>query len=59
MTQARAALANIVQVLAAAGALPVHVARMTWYVTDMREYIASWSRLGEAIARSWGRIILR
>jgi enamine deaminase RidA (YjgF/YER057c/UK114 family) len=46
VTQAKAALANIVEVLAAAGALPVHVARMTWYVTDMREYMASWSRLG-------------
>ena len=32
--QARQALANIVAVLAEAGARPEHIARMTWYVTD-------------------------
>ena len=54
VTQAKAALANIVEVLAAAGALPVHVARMTWYVTDMQEYIASWSHLGSAYREVMG-----
>jgi len=44
--QAQAALANVMEVLAAGGALPVHMARMTWYVTDMREYMSSWPRLG-------------
>lgn len=44
--QARQALANIVAVLDAAGARPEHIARMTWYVTDKREYLASLKALG-------------
>ena len=52
--QAKAALANVVEVLAAAGALPVHMARMTWYVTDIREYMSSWSRLGAAYREVMG-----
>jgi len=44
--QARQALANIVAVLAEAGARPEHIARMTWYVTDKREYLASLKALG-------------
>ena len=42
--QCAQALRNTVAVLAAAGAQPRHIARMTWYVTDKREYL---SRLGE------------
>lgn len=34
------ALANVVAVLSAAGSKPEHVARMTWYVTDINEYQA-------------------
>ena len=41
VAQARQALANIVAVLAEAGARPEHIARMTWYVVDKREYLAS------------------
>jgi enamine deaminase RidA (YjgF/YER057c/UK114 family) len=44
--QARQALLNIVAVLAEAGARPEHIARMTWYVTDKREYLASLKALG-------------
>jgi enamine deaminase RidA (YjgF/YER057c/UK114 family) len=36
--QTRQALANIVAVLAEAGAKPSHIARMTWYVVDKAEY---------------------
>ena len=38
--QTRQALANIVAVLAEAGAKPEHIVRMTWYVTDKREYLS-------------------
>ena len=41
--QARQALANIVAVLAEAGARPEHIVRMTWYVTDKREYLAAYA----------------
>lgn len=46
--QARQALSNIVAILAEAGARPEHIARMTWYVTDKREYLASLGSLGRA-----------
>lgn len=46
--QARQALANIVAVLAEASARPEHIARMTWYVVDKDEYLASLSALGRA-----------
>jgi enamine deaminase RidA (YjgF/YER057c/UK114 family) len=46
--QARQALANVVAVLREAGARPEHIVRMTWYVVDRREYLASGSALGAA-----------
>lgn len=39
VAQVRQALHNIVDVLAEAGANPAHITRMTWYLTDKREYI--------------------
>jgi enamine deaminase RidA (YjgF/YER057c/UK114 family) len=44
--QARQALKNIVTVLAEAKAKPEHIARMTWYVVDRREYLAASKQLG-------------
>jgi len=46
--QAKQALRNVVAVLKEADAGPVHIARMTWYVTDKREYLAASKALGEA-----------
>ena len=46
--QAQQALQNIVDVLREAGGKPEHIVRMTWYVTDKREYLAA--------ARDIGRI---
>ena len=46
--QARQALQNIVDVLAVAGARPEHIVRMTWYVTDKREYLAAGREIGQA-----------
>ncbi|MGE0801693.1 MAG: RidA family protein [Lautropia sp.] len=46
--QARQALANIVAVLAEAGGKPEHIVRMTWYVTDKREYLAAGRAVGAA-----------
>jgi enamine deaminase RidA (YjgF/YER057c/UK114 family) len=46
--QARQALANVVAVLAAGGAKPQHIVRMTWYVTDKREYLAALPAIGAA-----------
>ena len=53
--QARQALANVVAVLAAAGGGPQHLVRMTWYVVDKREYLASARALGAAYREIIGR----
>ena len=46
--QARQALEHIVAVLAEAGGKPEHIVRMTWYVTDKREYLAAGREVGRA-----------
>ncbi|NIE65776.1 RidA family protein [Burkholderia sp. Ax-1719] len=46
--QAVQALRNIVAVLAAAGGRPEHLVRLTWYVVDKREYLASLKEIGAA-----------
>jgi len=46
--QVRQALQNVVDVLKVAGARPEHIVRMTWYVTDKQEYVASYPEIGAA-----------
>ena len=46
--QARQALKNLAEVLHAAGGKPEHIVRMTWYVTDKREYLAAAQDVGRA-----------
>ncbi|MBL0148064.1 MAG: RidA family protein [Ideonella sp.] len=46
--QVRQALHNVVAVLAEGGAKPEHIVRMTWYVTDKREYLAAGKAVGQA-----------
>ena len=46
--QVRQALANIVAVLAEAGARPEHIVRMTWYVLDTKEYTEAYKAVGAA-----------
>jgi len=55
VAQARQALANIVAVLAEAGARPEHIVRMTWYVLDKREYRDAYGRLGAVYREVIGR----
>lgn len=45
--QVHQALQNIVAVLDAGGASPAHIVRMTWYVTDKREYLAALPDIGK------------
>jgi enamine deaminase RidA (YjgF/YER057c/UK114 family) len=54
--QATQALRNIVEVLACDGAAPEHLVRLTWYVTDRDQYIASGAALGEAYREVLGRV---
>jgi len=46
--QARQALQNIAEVLKEAGGKPENIVRMTWYVTDKREYLAASQEVGRA-----------
>jgi enamine deaminase RidA (YjgF/YER057c/UK114 family) len=48
VTQLERTLENTLAVLREAGAGPEHVARMTWYVTDKREYLARAREIGAA-----------
>ncbi|MBV8370150.1 MAG: RidA family protein [Candidatus Eremiobacteraeota bacterium] len=53
--QVRQALRNVVAVLAEAGARPENVVRLTWYVTDKREYLAAQHEIGVAYRDVMGR----
>jgi enamine deaminase RidA (YjgF/YER057c/UK114 family) len=53
--QVRQALANVVAVLAEAGAKPEHLVRLTWYVTTRDEYQAALSEIGAAYRELIGR----
>jgi enamine deaminase RidA (YjgF/YER057c/UK114 family) len=48
-------LRNIVAVLAEGGAEPRHIVRLTWYVTDKREYLARLRELGRVYRDIIGR----
>jgi enamine deaminase RidA (YjgF/YER057c/UK114 family) len=54
VAQTRQALGNIVAVLAEAGAGPEHVTRLTWYVTDKRDYLSRLADVGEAYRNVMG-----
>jgi enamine deaminase RidA (YjgF/YER057c/UK114 family) len=48
VAQVRQALLNVRAVLAEAGAEPQHIVRMTWYLTDKREYLERAREIGAA-----------
>jgi enamine deaminase RidA (YjgF/YER057c/UK114 family) len=55
VAQVEQALRNVVDVLAEADARPEHLVRLTWYITDKREYMARASDVGQAYRRVIGR----
>ena len=55
VAQTRQALANVLAVLAEAGAGPEHLVRLTWYVTDIEAYRQSRRALGEVYRETVGR----
>ena len=55
VAQCRQALQNIVDTLACAGAGPQHMARMTWYVKDKKEYLARGRELGKVYQEVIGK----
>ena len=54
--QVRQALSNVREVLAAAGAKPEHLVRLTWFVTDKRRYLAELAQIGQAYRDVIGRV---
>lgn len=55
LAQTRQALLNIAAVLRAGGAQPEHMVRMTWYVVDRDEYLASLKALGGVYREIMGK----
>ncbi|TRW95060.1 RidA family protein [Paracoccus sp. M683] len=53
--QVRQALENVLAVLAEGDAGPEHLVRLTWYVTDKREYLDALREIGAAYRDTIGR----
>jgi enamine deaminase RidA (YjgF/YER057c/UK114 family) len=53
--QFRQALQNILEVLAQAKGKPEHIVRLTWYILDKQEYLASLKEVGAAYRSLMGR----
>ena len=54
IAQVRQTLANIKAILEAGGARPEHLVRLTWYVVDIEEYLASLKELGRVYREIFG-----
>jgi enamine deaminase RidA (YjgF/YER057c/UK114 family) len=55
VAQARRCFQNIRAILAEGGAEPHHILRLTWYVTNVDDYLAQPKELGEAYRSAFGR----
>jgi enamine deaminase RidA (YjgF/YER057c/UK114 family) len=53
--QARQCFSSIAAILAEGGASPHHIVRLTWYVTDVEEYLANLKPLGKAYREIFGQ----
>ena len=56
VAQVEQALKNIVAVVQAGGGKPEHIARLTWYVTDKKEYLSRLVDVGAAYRRTLGSV---
>jgi enamine deaminase RidA (YjgF/YER057c/UK114 family) len=54
-SQVAQAFRNVRDVLAAGGAEPQHLVRLTWYITNRDEYVASRPAVGLAYRETFGR----
>jgi len=55
VVQLRQLLLNIRSILTAGGAGPEHIVRMTWFIVDKAEYLASLKEVGAAYREILGR----
>lgn len=56
VAQAAQVFANIVAILAEAGARPEHLVRLTWYITSRADYRANGPALGAAYRAAFGKV---
>lgn len=54
VAQVRQTLSNISAILTEGGARPEHLVRLTWYVVDMEEYLASLKTVGQVYREIFG-----
>ena len=54
VSQVRQTLHNVLIVLAEAGGKPEHIVRLTWYIVDKQEYLASGKQLGNVYRELMG-----
>ena len=55
VAQVRKALENVVAIVREAGGKPAHIARLTWFITDKREYLSRLPEIGEAYRNVMGK----
>jgi enamine deaminase RidA (YjgF/YER057c/UK114 family) len=55
VAQVSRALENVVAVVREAGGIPAHITRLTWYITDKKEYLSRLAEVGEAYRSVMGR----
>jgi enamine deaminase RidA (YjgF/YER057c/UK114 family) len=53
--QTRQALQNVVAIVQEAGGAVQHITRLTWYVTDKRDYLRRLSEIGDAYRSVMGK----
>ena len=54
VSQVRQTLHNVITILAEAGGKPEHIVRLTWYIVDKQEYLASGKQLGSVYRELMG-----
>ena len=55
VAQVRQALENIVALIGEAGGRPEHITRLTWYVTDKKDYVSRLPEIGAAYRSVMGK----
>lgn len=54
VAQAAQVFANVIAILAEGGAEPAHLVRLTWFLTDIDDYLANQKELGKAYRTHFG-----
>jgi enamine deaminase RidA (YjgF/YER057c/UK114 family) len=55
VAQIRQALENVVEIVREAGGTPEHITRLTWFITDKRQYVSRLPEVGEAYRSVMGK----